>query len=85
MVGIRDTDSMNGVLVNGNDIGLFESCECHNNDKIIIGNYELLLLLIDKQAQGLHKNEKFEANTATLDMPHFDYSDRDNYSSGTRV
>ncbi len=83
MVGIRDTDSMNGVLVNGSDIGLFENCECFNNDKITIGNYELLLMLIDKELHGLGKNEKFEPNAATLEMPPFDYSNRDNYSSGT--
>ena len=84
MIAIQDTNSMNGIMVNGIDIG-FQNYECKNNDKILIGGYELLLITIDKKQHNLSKSEHFIANKAVLDVPDFDYSNRDNYSYGTRM
>jgi len=68
-VGLIDRGSSNGTLVNGNYIG-FETCQCKNWDKIRIGNYELLLLLLDVAEHKLGKEEKFISNQAV------DYSER---------
>lgn len=56
---LEDTHSTNGVKLNGKSIR-FERMECKHMDIIRIGkNYELLVLLIDTGALGLHPSENF--------------------------
>jgi len=70
MIVISDSNSRNGILVNGKDIES-QSCECQNFDKITIGNYELLLLIVDKEKYQLKQNPDFQE--------FFDYSSRKLY------
>ena len=55
---ISDLGSTNGTLVNENSVSVARPVECVNGDIITIGeNYNLLLLLIDTKALGLHLSE----------------------------
>lgn len=57
---ISDLGSTNGTLVNENSVSVARPVECGNGDIITIGeNYDLLLLLIDAKALGLHLSESF--------------------------
>ncbi len=57
---ILDLGSTNGTLVNENSVSVARPVECKNGDIITIGeNYDLLLLLIDTKAIGLHLSENF--------------------------
>lgn len=57
---ISDLGSTNGTLVNENSVSVARPIECVNGDIITIGeNYDLLLLLIDTKALGLHLSESF--------------------------
>lgn len=57
---ISDLGSTNGTLVNENSVSVARPVECVNGDIITIGeNYDLLLLLIDTKALGLHLSENF--------------------------
>lgn len=57
---IADLGSTNGTLVNDNSVSVARPVECANGDIITIGeNYDLLLLLIDTKAIGLHVSENF--------------------------
>lgn len=57
---ISDLGSTNGTLVNENSVSVARPVECGNGDIITIGeNYDLLLLLIDTKALGLHLSESF--------------------------
>lgn len=57
---ISDLGSTNGTLVNENSVSVARPVECVNGDIITIGeNYDLLLLLIDAKALGLHLSENF--------------------------
>ena len=57
---ISDLGSTNGTLVNENSVSVARPVECVNGDIITIGeNYDLLLLLIDTKAIGLHLAENF--------------------------
>lgn len=57
---ISDLGSTNGTLVNENSVSVARPVECVNGDIITIGeNYDLLLLLIDAKATGLHVAENF--------------------------
>lgn len=57
---ISDLGSTNGTLVNENSVSVARPVECVNGDIITIGeNYDLLLLLIDTKAIGLHLSESF--------------------------
>lgn len=57
---ISDLGSTNGTLVNENSVSVARPMECVNGDIITIGeNYDLLLLLIDTKAIGLHLAENF--------------------------
>lgn len=57
---ISDLGSTNGTLVNENSVSVARPIECVNGDIITIGeNYDLLLLLIDAKAIGLHISENF--------------------------
>lgn len=57
---ISDLGSTNGTLVNENSVSVARPVECVNGDVITIGeNYDLLLLLIDAKAIGLHLADNF--------------------------
>lgn len=57
---ISDLGSTNGTLVNDNSVSVARPVECVSGDIITVGeNYELLLLLIDTKALGLHLSENF--------------------------
>lgn len=57
---ISDLGSTNGTQVNENSVSVARPVECVNGDIITIGeNYDLLLLLIDTKAIGLHLAENF--------------------------
>lgn len=57
---ISDLGSTNGTLVNENSVSIARPIECQNGDIITIGeNYDLLLLLIDTKAMGLHLSPDF--------------------------
>ncbi|PRY84781.1 FHA domain-containing protein [Mongoliibacter ruber] len=57
MVVITDQNSTNGVFVNNQDVE-YQPRELKDRDKIKIGDFELLLLLVDKIALSLFTNEK---------------------------
>lgn len=57
MYVIVDQTSTNGVFINGEDIE-YQPKECKNLDRIQIGDYDLLLISIDKAALNLKSNEK---------------------------
>ncbi len=57
---ISDLGSTNGTQVNENSVSVARPVECVNGDIITIGeNYDLLLILIDTKAMGLHLSESF--------------------------
>lgn len=57
---ICDLGSTNGTLVNENSVSVARPVECVSGDIITIGeNYDLLLLLVDTKALGLHPAENF--------------------------
>ena len=57
---ISDLGSTNGTLVNENSVSMAAPVICQNGDIITIGdNYDLLLLLIDTKAMGLHLAPNF--------------------------
>ena len=59
IASITAAQSTNGTMLNGESLG-FTPVECHNGDKIIIGeNYELVLILIDTAQMGLTVSEDF--------------------------
>ena len=60
---ISDLGSTNGTQVNENSVSVARPVECVNGDIITIGeNYDLLLILIDAKASGLHLSENFIDN-----------------------
>lgn len=73
---IKDNNSSNGITVNGKDIEL-ESFECKNFDIIQIGNYELLLITIDKEQLKLSRTPNFKA------IQTFDYSSKSLYTDNS--
>lgn len=72
---MSDLGSTNGTIVNDNSVSVARPVECVNGDIIVIGeNYELLLLLIDTKAIGLHVSETFipkEVPQDPVQGPHF--------------
>ena len=59
IASITDAQSTNGTMLNGESLG-FNPVECHNGDKIVVGeNYELVLILIDTAKMGLSVSECF--------------------------
>lgn len=57
---ISDLGSTNGTQINENSVSVARPMECVNGDIITIGeNYDLLLILIDTKALGLHVAESF--------------------------
>jgi hypothetical protein len=75
---LTDNNSSNGISVNGKDIEL-SPYECKNFDKIQIGNYELLLVIIDKEKEQLSKSENFKAIQVA------DYSSKSLYSDNSTI
>lgn len=59
VIGIGDNRSTNGVIVNGKKLFMGSTCEIKQFDKIKIGSYELLLIVIDKKEFMLSKNKHF--------------------------
>ena len=70
IASITDAQSTNGTMLNGESLG-FTPVECHNGDKIVIGeNYELVLILIDTAKMELSAAEGFiPLETPTDDVP----------------
>lgn len=59
IAAIKDTESTNGTFINGEPID-FSAEECHDGDKITIGNnYEFLFILVDANKLGLSTNKDF--------------------------
>lgn len=59
IASITDAQSTNGTMLNGESLG-FNPVECHNGDKLVIGeNYEMVLILIDTAKMGLSVAEGF--------------------------
>lgn len=59
IASITDAQSTNGTMLNGESLG-FNPVECHNGDKIVVGeNYELVLILIDAAKMELSVSEDF--------------------------
>ena len=78
IAAIKDTESTNGTFINGEPID-FSAEECHDGDKITIGNnYQFLFILIDSAKLGLTTSTNFIAvedpdsiNTDDIDIPPF--------------
>lgn len=57
---ISDLGSTNGTMVNENSVSVARPVECFNGDIITVGeNYNILLILIDTKAIGLHVSDSF--------------------------
>lgn len=84
MVVITDTNSTNGTVVNGKDIGINGHISLQHHDKIIIGNYELVMIVIDQERLQLKPNEKFQSIVATQDTS-YDYSSQSLYNKQTKL
>lgn len=84
MVVITDTNSTNGTVVNGKDIGINGHISLNNHDKIKIGNYELVFMMIDRGQLQLVPNENFQAASAATDQA-FDYSSQSLYNKRTQA
>jgi predicted component of type VI protein secretion system len=74
MIVITDTNSTNGTVVNGKDIGINGHIGLQHHDKIMVGNYELVLIMIDQERLQLTPHEKFQAITAAPPDNAYDYS-----------
>lgn len=78
IAAIKDTESTNGTFINGEPID-FSAEECHDGDKITIGNnYQFLFILIDSAKLGLTTNTDFiavedseDTNSDDTDIPPF--------------
>ena len=69
IAAIKDTESTNGTLINGEPID-FSAEECHDGDIITIGNnYQFLFILIDSAKLGLATNKDFIPVEGTDSMP----------------
>jgi len=84
MIVITDTNSTNGTVVNGKDIGINGHISMQHHDKLIIGNYELVMIMINQEHLQLKPNEKFQAVVATADSS-YDYSSQSLYNKQTKL
>lgn len=84
MIVITDTNSTNGTVVNGKDIGINGHISLQHHDKILVGNYELAFLMIDREALQLAPNEKFQSAVSPADQV-FDYSSQSLYNKRTQA
>lgn len=62
---LTDTNSKSGTILNGKRLRPTQASECKNLDKIKIGEYELMLIVIDKEKNELVKNDKFKSTGAS--------------------
>ena len=86
MIVISDTNSTNGTVVNGKDIGINGHISLQHHDKIVVGNYELVVMLIDRERLQLGPHEKFESTAATTATANaYDYSDQSLYNKKTQI
>jgi len=75
-VWINGLNATNGTYLNRKLIPPQTAIQCNNNDKIKIGNYELLLMLFDANKHGLKKADGFTSK--------FEYSDDFSYGVSDR-
>ncbi len=86
LIVITDTNSTNGTVVNGKDIGINGHISLQHLDKITTGGYELVLILIDRESLKLSPNEKFQSTGATTPASAgFDYSSQSLYNKATHA
>ena len=81
---ITDTNSTNGTVVNGKDIGINGHVSMEDGSKVLIGNYELAFVSIDRDKLGLTTSDKFQENAAQSDQA-FDYSSQSLYNKKTKI
>lgn len=84
MIVVTDTNSTNGTVVNNKDIGINGHVDLKHLDKILIGQYELMFLLVDRDALELKQNENFK-QAGPAATPAFDYSSQSLYNKPTRI
>ena len=84
MIVISDTNSTNGTVVNGKDIGINGHTALQHHDKILLGNYELVFILLDQHQLQLAPNEKFQAAVPAASDA-FDYSAQSLYNKQTKA
>ena len=85
MIVVSDTNSTNGTVVNGKDIGINGHINLQHHDKILMGNYELMVMLIDRERLLLAPHDKFEAATTQATGTGYDYSDQSLYNKKTQA
>lgn len=69
-----DLSSSNGTFINDDRLGIYTGFDISSNDKIKVGEYELILIPADKFINSLVKNPNFKS------LQSFDYSSKDLYS-----
>lgn len=84
MVVVTDTNSTNGTVVNGKDIGINGHISLQHLDKIKIGNYDMVFMMIDREKLQLVPNENFQGTAAQTDQS-FDYSQQSLYNKRTQA
>lgn len=84
MIVITDTNSTNGTVVNGKDIGINGHISLQHLDKVKIGNYEMVFIMIDREKMQLVPNENFQGTAAQADQS-FDYSQQSLYNKRTQA
>lgn len=84
MVVITDTNSTNGTVINGKDIGINGHVSLQHQDRILLGNYELVFILLNKEQLQLAPHEQFQASTAPAEQS-FDYSAQSLYNKQTKA
>ncbi|MDR3262366.1 MAG: FHA domain-containing protein [Tannerella sp.] len=78
IVTIKNSGSLNGLMVNNDFVRYDSTHDCENFDKISIGNYELLLLLFDVNEHELKRKDDFKPKHANNNNG-YTYPDRDQY------
>lgn len=84
MVVITDTNSTNGTVVNGKDIGINGHVPLKHHDVIKIGNYDIVFMMIDRELLQLAPNENFQAVASQQDQA-YDYSSQSLYNKRTQA
>lgn len=84
MIVISDTNSTNGTVVNGKDIGINGNAALQHHDKIMVGNYELVFILVDQQSLNVVPHEQFQAVESQAPQS-FDYSSQSLYNKRTQI
>lgn len=84
MIVITDTNSTNGTVVNGKDIGINGHVSLQHHDRILTGHYELVFIQIDQEHLQLTPNDQFREDNASPG-PGYDYSDQSLYNKQTKA